>query len=118
MLARSHRLTKKKEIEAVLKQGRVFYTKYFIIRSQQNQQDTVRFAIIVSTKVSKKATQRNTIKRRLSELLRQSANKLKPGYDLVIIASPAIIEEGRVIKSSEIKKTLDFAMQKINLKTN
>ena len=115
MLAYSNRLTKKREIETVLKQGRVFYTKYFIIRTKKNQAEQSRFAIVVSTKVSKKATQRNTVKRRLSELLRQALNKIKPGYDLVIIASPAIIEKGRVITSGEIKKILDFALHKINL---
>lgn len=50
---------------------------------------TPRCAIVVAKQVSPKAVERNLVKRRVSEALKQLWPQLRSGYDLVISLSPA-----------------------------
>ena len=49
---------------------------------------------MVSQKVSKKATIRNKIKRRLTEAIKTETKNIKIGTDLVLIALPGIEKKG------------------------
>ena len=51
---------------------------------------TARLGVIVSKRVSRKAVERNRIKRQVRELFRVKRNRLKKA-DLVIIANPACV---------------------------
>ena len=108
MLKRINRLTKTKEIQKLLKNGRSFYCPYFMFKILPNEKALLRLGVIVSNKVSKKATQRNLIKRRLREIIRLSLKELKPGYDLIILASPRIIDPvtKKVLSYEQIKSQL------------
>lgn len=71
----------------------------------ENGLEFSRFGFVVSLKVSKKATVRNKIRRRLSEIVKVSA---KPGIDLVIIALPGaekkdFLETKEAVNSALIK---------------
>lgn len=111
MLPKASRLKKKKEIERVLKRGKGFKEGFLILKSLKNGLRNSRFAFVVSRKVSKKATLRNKIRRRLSELMRLKIKKIKKGLDLVLLASPGM-EKGDLW---EIKENIDrlFARAKI-----
>jgi ribonuclease P protein component len=50
-----------------------------------------RFAFIVSTKIDKRATVRNRIKRLMSEAVRLSMDSIKPGIDCVVIARRELV---------------------------
>ena len=52
---------------------------------------STRFAVVVSTKVGKRATVRNVIKRRVREALREIIDSAPPGFDVVIQARTASI---------------------------
>ena len=52
-----------------------------------------RFGFIVSQKVAKKANQRNLVKRRIREVVRKELGRIRPGYDVVIIAKPAALNK-------------------------
>ena len=56
------------------------------VRSTANEQALTRYAFAISRRVGNAVT-RNRIKRRLREILRQSA--LLEGYDIVIVARPS-----------------------------
>lgn len=50
-----------------------------------------RFAVVVGTKVSKKAVDRNRIRRQYREILRLMMNDVKPGFDVLLLtAKPAL----------------------------
>lgn len=49
-----------------------------------------RFAFIVSRKISKKATLRNKIKRRLREMVKLKLETIEEGIDVVLIALPGL----------------------------
>ncbi len=91
MLAKQYRLSKEKDFEKVFKRGRANYTGQIGVKTIANQFRHNRFGIIVSAKVSKKATERNRIKRRIRQALRQLDKKLIGGYDVVIIALPGLL---------------------------
>ena len=111
MLPQRHRLKRKKDIERVFKNGRGFKEDFLILKVVKNNLNYPRFAFIVSQKVSKKATLRNKIRRRLSELVRLKIKKIKKGIDGVLLAAPGLEEKD----FWEIEKIINkiFAQAKI-----
>jgi len=116
MLAKQYRLTKNLQFEAVTNKGKAVYSPLLLIKHLKNNYNYSRFGIIVSNKVSKKASQRNLIKRRVREIIKSEINKIKKGQDIVIIISPKVINEQGKIKSYEqIKEILLTSFKKANL---
>lgn len=106
MLKKVNRLTKKNDFTAVMR-GKALYSPILLVKYRNNSHNISRFGFIISKKISKKATQRNLAKRRISEIIRLNLVKIAIGFDLVIIASPLIInKQGKVLKSKEIEKIL------------
>lgn len=93
MLPKTNKLKKKKDIERVFKSGKGFKEDFLILKMVKNNLKNSRFAFIVSQKVSKKATLRNKIRRRLSELARRHLPPGRPGMDIVIMALPGLEEK-------------------------
>jgi ribonuclease P protein component len=116
MLQKKQRLTKKKEFEKITQKGKAYYSQILMLKILKNDLAYSRFGIIVSNKVSKKASQRNLIKRRVREIIRLNLNRVKSGYDVVIIVSPKIIDQNnKVLKYQIIEKHLLSAFSKANL---
>jgi ribonuclease P protein component len=90
MLPKNNRLTKKKDFEYVFKKGRSFKEDFLILKIIENQLGQIRFGFVVSQKISKKASLRNKIKRRISESVRLKIGKLKKRLDGILIALPEI----------------------------
>jgi len=111
MLSKINRLAKKKDFERVFKEGRSSYTKLTGVKSAPNDLAIIRFGILVGTKVSKKAVDRNKIKRRVREIIRGKLNDLKNGFDCIIITLPGIINHD----FEEIKKDLEFNFKRSRL---
>jgi len=88
MFSQSHRLTKTKDIERVFKQGRAYYHELLGIKALKNGLDKSRFTVIISLKVSKKAIQRNLLKRQIRSILKTEAFKLQPGFDVAVVCLP------------------------------
>jgi len=110
MLPKENRLTKKRDFEKVLKRGKGFKQKTLFLKTVENNLPQSRFGIIVSKKTAKKATDRNKIKRQIREILRKKLNKIKKGYDLVLVVWPFLKEKSYQEKLSIIEESL----QKIN----
>lgn len=90
MLVEKNRLKKKKDFENVFKKGKSFKEDFLILKVFPNCLNLTRFGFIVSQKISKKATLRNKIKRKFSELVRLKMKNLKKGIDAVLMALPGI----------------------------
>lgn len=104
MLARPQRLVKEKDFEKVFKQGRAYYTKLLGMKVLNSQFEFNRFGIVVSTKISKKATERNRLKRQIRQAARELDKELKPGFDLVILALPGFLNQEYRIVKKELEK--------------
>jgi len=90
MLPKNNRLTKKKDFEYVFKKGRSFKEDFLILKIVENHLGQIRFGFVVSQKISKKASLRNKIKRRISESVRFKIGKFKKRLDGILIALPEI----------------------------
>ncbi len=85
MFKKIYRITKKKDFENIFKLGDFLGCPLFKLRILPNKMPHSRFAVVVSTKTSKKATVRNLYQRRINSFLRTNISSIKPGNDIVII---------------------------------
>ena len=111
MFPKINRIKKKKDFEIIFKNSRSFKNNLFIFKIAKNSLGLNRFGFIVSLKVSKKATVRNKIRRRLSEAIKAQTNKIKTGTDLVVIALPEIGKK----EFAEIKEAVGTSLAKSGL---
>lgn len=86
MLSKINRLTKKKDFDLVFKRGKSDKSGFLAVRAMENNLSQSRFGFVVGKKVSKKATVRNKIKRRLRASIR--GEEIKKPADFIIIALP------------------------------
>ena len=108
MLKKQNQLTKDKEFDNVFKNGKSSYDNIIGIKIITNNLDKSRFGILVSTKISKKAVERNRIKRQIREVIRLNLEAIKPGYDLIIITLVPILGKN----SQEIAKSIQTHFKK------
>jgi ribonuclease P protein component len=65
----------------------------FVLQARERGGDTsVRIGFTVSRKVGS-AVERNRVRRRLREVVKRSAAQLRPGYDYVVVARRAALQE-------------------------
>lgn len=115
MFQKNYRIKKKKDFEIIFKKGKSFKNNLFILKFINNDLGYNRFGFVVSQKVSKKATVRNKVRRRLVEVVKKEEKKINllereiTGRDLVVVALPSIDNK----EFSEIKESLEAALIKI-----
>jgi ribonuclease P protein component len=115
MLAKKYRVTKKKEIEAIMKNGESFFTKFFVVKYLKTDENISRFGFVVSKKVAKSAVKRNVLKRRMREVVRKQWKQIRPGYATIILFSKNAAPEGTLIGSAELESALLFSLKKSKL---
>jgi ribonuclease P protein component len=111
MLLKENRLKKKKDFEKALSQGKNLKEGFLFLKIINNELENNRFGFIVSKKVSKKAIERNSIKRKLREIIRLSDLENREKIDGVFITLPSII--GKSFK--EIKTEMISLLKKAGL---
>ena len=105
MLASTYRLTKKSDIEKVKEEGRLYRRSLFgALVLKKNNKENSRFACIVSTKISKRAFQRNRVKRALREAVRHHLFIIGKGYDILFLP-----------KTNIVRKTTEEIMKDVKL---
>jgi len=99
MLKKVNRLAKAKDIQKAFARGRTFFSPIFNIKFLSHA-PTPRFTVVVSTKVFKRAHDRNRLKRIIREYLRKNLQKFKNG-SYIIMAKPKVstISEAEAMKS-------------------
>lgn len=90
MLLKLYRLQKNEDIKKISQKGKRFKEDFLILKTISNNLNRTRFGFIVSQKLSKKATLRNKIRRKLRELVRLKLKEIKKGIDAIVIASPGL----------------------------
>jgi len=93
MLNKKNKIQKKKEVDELFKKGRSSFDKFLGVKVLKTQNKINRFVIVVSTKVSKKAVERNRLKRQINEVVRLNLKRLEVGYDFFILALPPISQK-------------------------
>jgi ribonuclease P protein component len=91
VLCQLHRLRKRQDFALVYQRGKSFYGVNLFVRVRLTRSEPAaplspaRFGISVSQKVSKRAVQRNRIKRQLRAACRQLLPRTLPGWDVIIV---------------------------------
>jgi ribonuclease P protein component len=109
MLPKINRIKKKKDFDTIFKTARrepSFKGSFFVFRAVKNNLGINRFGFVVSQKVSKRATVRNKVRRRLTAAIKDEAKNIKPGIDLVLIAQPGIEKQEFLEIRAAVKKNL------------
>ena len=83
-LPKKNRLSGRKDIEDVFKKGKTLNSGSFRIRYLVDGSNSKMFGISVSSKVFKKATERNRVRRRLSEMIRKNIFRIRHNLKAVI----------------------------------
>jgi ribonuclease P protein component len=91
MLSKKYRLQKDKDFDLVFKKGKNLGSEFLFLKLRKNDLEISRFGFILSKKISKNATVRNKIKRRLREIIRKELGSIKSGFDIVIVVKPRIV---------------------------
>ena len=95
----------------VLRQGRAVFTNLLGIKALSNKIGVFRAAVVVSTKVHKRAVQRNLIKRRIRSVLEGYAQSITTPVDLVILAQTEAV--GR--KQADLGAAIEYCLKKLGL---
>jgi len=111
MIAKKFRLHKKKDFDRILKSPYKFYSNNFVLRFTKNKEELSHFAVIVSTKISKKAVERNKLRRRIYEIIRLNISKIKSGYNLMIFVKKGVLNQ----EYQEIEQELFYIFKKAKL---
>ena len=96
MLKKELRIRKQKDFDKIFSEGAYFSEKFLGLKVVENNLEVSKFGFIVSNKISKKAVERNRIKRLLRETVRLRWDKIKPGFDGIFI-----------FRGKEVKKSFD-----------
>jgi ribonuclease P protein component len=109
MLPKKQRVTKKTDFERLIKSGKYFSTNNFSVRylytiNSDNSKNSLKLAISVGLKISKKANERNRLRRRVAAAV---AGALKEKISSVMDKSVNILLVPK--KSSEILETAELS---------
>jgi len=85
-LNRASRLRKSSEFQRVRQQGRSITSRLLILAWTPNDVAQLRIGFVVSKRISKRAVDRNHLKRLFGEALRPLLPEVNPGWDLVLSA--------------------------------
>lgn len=86
MLKKKNRIISSALFDKILHKGKSKKNEYFKIVFLENNLNYSRYGIIVSSQISKLAVQRNLIKRRIRNALKDLLPVLDVGFDVIIIA--------------------------------
>lgn len=91
MLSQKYRLVKQSDFSLVFKNGKKAFGRLFFIRYTPNNKENSRFSVVISNKISKKATIRNRARRQVREIIRLNLSKFKQNLDIIInILKPSL----------------------------
>ena len=97
MLKKINRLAKSKDILITLARGRTFFNPFYTIKFLSGSQR--KFAVVVSTKVFKRANRRNRLKRIIREQLKKNLQTFRPGnYAILVKPKTSALPEAEQLK--------------------
>ena len=113
MLSKANRLTRKNDFQKIHGKGRFISDSFLAIKVLSNSLKVARIGFLVGLKVSKKSVVRNKIKRRLRDIFRLliKGEKLKGGFDVIVLVRPEIVEK----KYEEIEKMIKRVLGKAKI---
>lgn len=101
MLKKINRIGQKKEFLEVKNKGKMFNSPLFGAIFLIGETEDIKFGFVISKKISKRAVDRNKIKRRISEVLRKRLSDFRPGTRMIFLAKKSLL--GTSVKDIEME---------------
>jgi ribonuclease P protein component len=102
MLKKQYRGLTRKEVAYAQKKGKTIGNRFFAAWVLKKKERPVQFALIISKKVSKKAVERNLIRRRIYEIIRTHYTDWETPQIIIISAKQVCVDAS----FEEIKENL------------
>jgi len=109
MLKKKNRIISSVAFEGIFREGEIKENECFKIIFSKNNLDYPRYGIVVSTKVSKFAVERNTLKRKIRNILKDFLLVFSKGFDVVIIVKKNCLK----ISFSKLKESIKELLLKL-----
>ena len=107
MLRKENRLSQRSDILRVKEEGKLINASLLSLLVYKNKdKELKRFGVIVSKKISKRAVDRNKIKRLIMEALRINLDKIEGGSEILFLVRKNILGKKYDEVEKEIKKVL------------
>lgn len=110
MLAKKHRINKKL-FEEIFKKGKIFSSDYLYIKTLPIPEKHSTFAFVVSSKVAKKAVERNKLKRRARHIVWKMMPEIKKGLSIIIFFKKGVEK----MNFSELEKEIKTIFKKAKI---
>lgn len=111
MFPRNRRLRHRRDIVALLQCGRLFQAPHLTLRVRPTTLTRPRATVVVGTRVSKRATVRNRLKRQLRALLVTEFIGLARGIDVMVSARVSSVHASR----DELRAALHALLRRAGL---
>ena len=85
MFSSENRLRNDKDIKTLFARGKSVFDLSLGIKFRKNNLASSRFAVVVGTKVSKRAVDRNRLKRRVRGIVEKHLVEIQPGFDVMFL---------------------------------
>lgn len=108
MLSYKNRIVKKEDFLRIKRYGRSYFSGNIELRVVETRLKEARIGFVVGVKFSKKAVERNSVKRWAREIFRGQLPKLKKSRDILIIIRKNDQEK---IQKDKIKESLRQAIK-------
>jgi ribonuclease P protein component len=102
VLKRIFRLTDNKDFQTVYRRGRYNATALFSVNALPNRIGKTKIGIVVNKKVTKKASERNAIKRKVREIVRHDLSRLNKGQSVIITARQPVMNADYTMMKKDI----------------
>ena len=114
MLKRVFRLTDNKDFQTVYRRGRYNATTLFSVNVLANHLGVTKIGVVVNKKVTKKANERNTVKRQVREIVRLLHSEIQKGMSVIItVKQPALLADYKTME-----KDILISFKKLGLLTD
>lgn len=105
-LPTGNRLGLKDGIDDVIKKGRTLDSEFFRIKYLLDGTGFKKFAISASSRIFKRAVERNLVRRLLGETIRKNLSMIKPGIKAVIMVKKDILTRKKPGMEKELENIL------------
>jgi ribonuclease P protein component len=102
VLKKINRISSKKEFLEIKNKGKLFGSPIFGVLILKKEDEFKKFGFIISKKISKRAVDRNKIKRRMAEVLKNNLDKFSLGTRMIFLVKKEILNK----KIEEIEKEI------------
>lgn len=109
MLPRKNRLTSRKDFDLIYRTGQLFSFGSIFLKIRETEEKHTRVGFSVGIKFSKKAVDRNRVKRQLREIVLKYMNKIEKNVDMVVMTRKKIDEK---LDSASLEKDFKKALEK------